>query len=354
MDDDATLMAYLVPKLTSHVEDAATDALAYVLNKSATSRDALNSLLREGGFAIPPITRFETQVTYEDGSRPDMTGYDENDVNRLLVESKFWATLSKDQASSYFNLLDQSSPAVLLFIALNGRFETLWVEIVRQITEENPGTELAPVGSSDDWRSAMVAGAEKRLALVSWVRLLDSMADKAGDAGVKADIRQLRGLAQGQDAEAFLPMHSGELNPASARRLVGYTKLVEDVVHSRGVPQGWMNTNNLSASGYKYGYGRYFRLTGVSPDILCWFGVSYDRWAQYGDTPLWLVVYRGQQIAMDGIVMKEIGKRLNVQARDGWVPIYPKLGVEYSEVLDDVASRLKAIAEIVGAHLPAE
>ena len=73
-----------------------------------------------------------------------MAGYDENDVNRLLVESKFWATLSKGQASSYFNLLDQSSPAVLLFIAPNGRIETLWVEIVRQITEENQEQSLRP------------------------------------------------------------------------------------------------------------------------------------------------------------------------------------------------------------------
>ena len=36
MPNDTTLMAYLVPKLTTRVEDAATDALGYILNKSAT------------------------------------------------------------------------------------------------------------------------------------------------------------------------------------------------------------------------------------------------------------------------------------------------------------------------------
>ena len=35
MADNVTLMAYLVPKLTRQVENAATDALAYILNGSA-------------------------------------------------------------------------------------------------------------------------------------------------------------------------------------------------------------------------------------------------------------------------------------------------------------------------------
>ena len=38
MEDDYSLLAHLVSKLTSQVEDAATDALAYVLNKSESCR----------------------------------------------------------------------------------------------------------------------------------------------------------------------------------------------------------------------------------------------------------------------------------------------------------------------------
>ena len=45
MADDDTLLGYLVPRLTSHLEDAATDAVAYVLNKSAEAMGALNDLL---------------------------------------------------------------------------------------------------------------------------------------------------------------------------------------------------------------------------------------------------------------------------------------------------------------------
>ena len=91
MSDDSTLLAHLVPRLTSQVENAATDALGYILNKSGSSMQALNDLLQEGGFEVEPIAKVETQVTYENGSRPDMAGYDKNNVKCLLVVAKSWA-----------------------------------------------------------------------------------------------------------------------------------------------------------------------------------------------------------------------------------------------------------------------
>ena len=39
--------------------------------------------------------------------------------------------------------------------------------------------------------------------------------------------------------------------------------------------------------------------------------------------------------------MDEIGRAINVEAQDNWIPIHPKLGVEYDQVLDDVVSQLK-------------
>ena len=92
----------------------------------------LDSLLRDGDFQVGPIKRVETQVTYEDGSCPDMVGYDRNGAKRLLVESKFWATLLRGQASGYFQLLNDEGPGVLLFIAPNIRIDTLWAEIRKQ------------------------------------------------------------------------------------------------------------------------------------------------------------------------------------------------------------------------------
>lgn len=321
-DDATTLMAHLVPRLTGQVENAATDALGYILNKSATSRDALTDLLGEGGFDMPPIARVETQVTYEDGKRPDMVGYDETGVRRLIVESKFWASLQERQASGYLQQIDEDGPTALLFIAPEVRLETLWTEIVRQIREESPEATLRPETPANGWRSAMVEGVPKRLALVSWDRLLRGIADRAGDDGVIADVRQLRGLARRQDAEAFLPVRAEELSPDFARRAVGYTQLVDDVVN-RGVSQGWMSLKGLRGGAQRYGYGRHIRFVETEKDF--WFGVNHERWARSGDTPLWLC---------DDTATAD--KR--------WSPVHVKTGVERLEVLDAAASKVKELA----------
>ena len=272
MADDATLMAYLVPRLTRQVENAATDALGYILNQSTGAMQALNDLFREGSFDIEPIAKVETQVTYEDGSRPDMAGYDKNNVKRLLIEAKFWAALREDQASGYARQFDRPGPAALLFISPELRMQTLWAEIERQMAKES---RLEPIDSAPGVRRARVTWTELSdtelrlmLVLVSWVRLLDRMEAMAGDDGVKSDIRQLRGLAQVQDAQAFLPIHSEELSPTLGRRVVWYNQLVDDVVGVRGVRDGWMDTRGLKATSQRYGYGRYFRFSGMSNVLL--------------------------------------------------------------------------------------
>ena len=265
MSDDATLMAHLIPRITNQVEDAATDALGYILNRSEASREALTDLLREGGFPMPPIARVATQVAYEDGSRPDMAGYDESDVKRLVVESKFWASLLSGQASGFLQKFDSDVPTALLFIAPESRLETLWAEVVRQIGYESPDTTLGPETTANGCRSAMVKCVERqcvqrRLALVSWDRLLTDMAARAaGDARAVADILQLRGLTRSRADVEFPPIRAEELSPDFARRAVGYNRLVDDVV-TRGIAQGWMSTENLKATPRRYGYGRYFWL----------------------------------------------------------------------------------------------
>ena len=179
--------------------------------------------------------------------------------------------------------------------------------------------------------------------LLSWTRLLKQMAAQVNDAAVEKDIQQLRGLVLQQDEEAFLPIHAKDLSPDFARRVVGYNRLVDDAVDNRGVKDGWMDISNARATPQSYGYGRYFRFFNLPG--YCWFGINHERWAKKGDTPLWLLI--GDDVYAD---MDEIGRELNVRVEDRWLPIYPKPGVEYAEVLDAVAAQLRAIARIVGAH----
>lgn len=117
MDENHSLLAHLVPKLTNGVEDAATDALAFILNGSEACRDALVTFVSDDKHRLAPLQLASTQVGVPDGGRLDLVGYDADDEMRLIIESKFWAGLLSGQVSGYVTHLASDGPVTLLFVA---------------------------------------------------------------------------------------------------------------------------------------------------------------------------------------------------------------------------------------------
>ncbi len=356
MPEEFTLLAYLVPRMTNRVEDTVTDALSFILNKSPACRDALGLLLREGEgtYHLDALASFNTQVTYKDGSRPDMVGYDQAGGKRLLVESKFWATLLERQASSYFGQLEDVGPGVLLFVAPATRLEILWGEITRQMEGGQDGFKLEAVETAEQVHRARVIGPDKqdkRLMLVSWPLLLDRLAAAVPpDSLLAADIRQLRGLAQREDDEAFQPIRTAEFSPQVPRRLQWLNRLIDDVIDNRGCPEGWMSVEGFRATPQRSGYGRYFGfkadLGEVIPGYL-FLCVNSRLWATSGDTPMWLRIYRDVPISPACLRDKVPSLVDYGGSRDHYdVPIYLTPGVEYGRVLDDVVRQVKDIWRI--------
>ena len=349
MNDSDTVLAHLVPKLTSQVEDAATEVLGHILNRSPVCREFFREMIeQETGFAIAPIVRVATQVTYKDGTRPDMAGYDRDGQIRLLVESKFWAALRPGQPR-YISQFEHSDSAVLLFIAPEARVETLWVEILRQFGVEKIELELR--SSSPGLRSANVLGSDcdagRGVVLTSWRMLLDGLAAAAPGAGaVPADVIQLRGLAVRQDETAFLPVQAEDLGPEIGRRLASYCQLTDDLI-GRGRGEKWMSTKGLQVRPQRWGYGRYFRFVGPnewkSHDL--WLGINHEQWAKSGDTPLWFRSELSQANASAAV----IAEQLSVRHSGPWIPVHLRTGAEYQAVLDDASETLKSIARAMGA-----
>lgn len=338
----------MVPRLTSRGEDTATDALAFILNKSEACRRALAGLLSNEDFSLEPLRRFEAQVTYEDGSRPDMVGYDSEGSPRLLVESKFWAALLQGQAGGYFRQLDETKPAVLLFVAPGTRIESLWAEIRRQLEAVPDPVQLDSVEARDRMREASVEGSDNRVMLISWDLLLENLTVAVpDDSRVASDIQQLSGLVQREDVKAFTPIQDEELSPSLARRIRWLDQLIIDAI-DRGVQDGWASGRKRSTQ--RWGNGHQFRFADDSGErVHCdfWLGVNTWRWATSGDTPLWL--YPSSPTGHVRSRLLSEAHSLNAhQDRDGLVvPIYLKTGVEYHDVLDDVVDQLSKIANIV-------
>ncbi|MYE08923.1 MAG: hypothetical protein F4Y05_04895 [Acidimicrobiaceae bacterium] len=347
MENESSLLAYLAPRLTSPGEDTATDALAFILNKSEACCRALESLLSDQDFAISRLTRFQTQVTYEDGSRPDMVGYDGENRKRLLVESKFWAALRDGQASRYFGQLEQPGPGLLLFIVPGSRIETLWPEIRRQMETGEHSAQLQSEATLDRMRRARVASSENRLMLVSWDLLLERLvAAVPADSQVASDVQQLRGFVEEQDLDAFQPLQREELSPSLARRVLSLERLINDVV-ARGDERDWMSQGK-SIKYEEMCFGRYFGLRdGHGEDM--WLGAQFWMWARRADTPLWLWIDSSSPISAHQL--RSLENPIDVFEEDDglYVPIRLLVGVEYHHVLDDVVDQLRRIAAILVA-----
>ena len=354
MADNDTLLGYLVPRYASVTENAATDALAYIVNRSAACLGSLNELVQTvGGASMAPVTRVATQVVAADGGIPDFVGYDHSNAMRVVGESKFWAGLGDGQARVYLRYLPESGPSVVLFVVPEVRMNRLWAA-VKADAESGGEWEVGPDrihGNGDKRRlSADVVDTKKRrapvsrrLMMVSWGDVLTGMKSSAvGEPSIVDDIEQLLGLTRREDAEAFLPLRQEELGPAFPRRIRGLARLVDDVIDARGVREDWLTVRGLGAGGARASYGRYFRyidLEGHQKE--CFFGVNYDLWAEREDTPLWLrfgPAYTGEMLAQ--VKVKQYHERYEV-----WTPIPLRTGVDYFELLDDAASQLYAIGE---------
>ena len=338
MDGDLTLLAHMVRRLTSQVEDAATEALAFILNKSEACRRAVGRFLQGEGLEPETITRVATQIAFDDGSRPDVVGYDESNVPRLLVEAKFWAGLTDRQPNAYLANLPRSGPAVLLFVVPTARLESLWCE-VKSRTERC--YTLARISESGSLRSAAVEGDNRHLMMTDWNDILGALHKAAGGPETKFEIAQLRGLAEDMEMEtdAFLPLNAGELDPKTPRRMLSLMRLVDETVEraeaSGCVTDPWRDTAwsyNWNYVGY---YGKYMYLNGVC----VWFGVYFKKWAQHGMSPLWVWPREKED--------RELLRNMHCKTPDNaYFPVDLPLGVDYNAVLEHTVSQIEEMGRL--------
>lgn len=320
MAETDTLLAHLSPSFTSQTENIAVEALGYVLNKYAGSREGLDDVIRSGVRNVNPIVKVYTQASAIDGTRPDLVGIDEDGAERVLIEAKFWAELTPRQPGDYLARLPDEGPAVLLFLVPEERIVSLW-PILRARAQESHKT-LSDVDA--ERKCVSVDGSQRHLMLVSWTGLLDRMSARTREEqDAETEIQQLRGLADFAEDARFQPIREPreELGPDS--RHMRDLKRIIDAATERGITAGWASRKGLNRTPRPHGYGRYVRLGGS----VVWFGIHTGRWERDGQTPLWLDCQDGRWVP---------------------IPVVMERDVEYAEVLNGVVSTLKDFAEVPG------
>ena len=346
-----TLLAKLAPKFRANPEDLAVEALGHILSESKSALRTLSNVIQEGGANVGEIDLIRTQATGKEGERPDLAGRGRDGQEHVLIEAKFWAGLTGNQPIAYLERLPSDMPSALLFVAPAARIETLWNELQRTVAKSQSGITLAQGSEAKELRSAN-AGGSRYLLLTSWQALLGRMATQAAAASewrAEKDIEQLRGLADQQDDEAFLPLRQEELGREFPRRMRGLKRLINEAINC-AIDAKFASKEGRKVTSQESGYGEYVRLTAQARP---WLGCDFNSWALYWDTPLWLWFWRGDlaqvRRALEPLRQRKPSEIFDIPRHGVGIPVELPVGVEYAEVRDAVVKRLKEVADLIRA-----
>ena len=342
ISDNDSLLSHVVLKHTQGPEDAATDALRFIVSRSVSAMDALSEFLSDNGDPLP-ITEARTWTFLESAyAYPDMALYDSKDNLWAFVESKFWAPLTHNQPVTYWKALPKDRRTVLLFLAPKVRVDEghLWKEIVDKLREA--GHELTQDSVDDNIVSSSAKNDQRRLMLTSWDYLLCLIAEKAeGDRDTQAafEIAELLGLAKGA-AEGRRDTQNDDFK----------LLLAEAVATLR--ESGWANTEGRTV-GQGFGfYGRYLRLAGAE----VWLGTVDEVARQDPDKQLWLSFAESETVSID-MARKRLASRAESQpGLLSWmrvhVPIPLPQGADWEASLNAIVTELESIAVIIDPDGP--
>ena len=349
MAESQSLLSLIARGYAAGREDAATEALCFILSHSDSARDEFAKFLGDSGKPLP-IASFRTQELVN-GAFPDMACFDDDDNHVAFVESKFWASLTLRQPVDYWEALPDDRPAVLVFLAPASRVARtgdgwLRAELVERL--RLAGHDLTPAEwqEREDLVTAMSNDGQRRLILSSWDALLDMLAQRAeedGDRQACFELAELRGLAC--DA-------TKDDDPISDANL---KKLIADAVKQLK-ESGWANTEGLAVGGtVGEHYVRFFCLGGAITGLR----IDYRAVKQTGKR-LWLWFWNSSN-PRSSVGLEEVRDKLGALAEPGFewlpqedicVPIELPVGAGREARLDALVDELERIAKIIDPYVP--
>jgi len=309
-------------------EDAATDALGWILNRSSEARAGFVGFLRDTVPELSEVTSANSRVVSADKGVPDLACRDECGNVVAFVESKFWAALTRHQPVSYWNQLPTDAASVLLVIAPKYRVcdsEQLWDELIARLRSCDCVMETAKSGAGI--RAASHISSGRTLILTTWDLVLDRLeeaAQKNTDNRALFEIGELRGVA------------SAEYDASDTSRDDVLRELVRDAVN-QAEREGWVDTSGLSWGGWREFPGRFLCLSGA----YAFLGLNYRGMDETGRL-MWLV-FNEYGSKPGQVTTAEVHERLGDLGRRGNVRGHDN---DYSVLLEtptpDLDSRARA------------
>lgn len=342
--DRHTLLSFIARRYISAKENAATDALRFILNGSEAARAGFTELLREGASDLRPVVSANSRVTEANIGIPDLACSDVDGHVVALVESKFWAPLTAHQPASYWRSLRSDIPSVLLVIAPPYRVAStdyLWGELVSRLRQS--GFTLGEVQKTDTLVHASSVDDQRHLVLTTWNNLFDRLTQRVsieGDQQASFELAQLRGLA------ANVIENDDPRTDDNLKRAIAVA--IQRICESR-----WGNTSGLGISQTARYYGNNVCLAGA----FAWLGIDYRRVNETPGQSLWLSFYSDRGDAPRDKVRELLGNMGESGSiwspRDVSVRIQlPEPGADCEAVRNAIVAKLETIGRMIDQNGP--
>ena len=251
-----------------------------------------------------------TQSVGENKERPDICGLDEAGNEVIIIETKFWSSLTDNQPTEYLKRLKVDS--VLIFVCPRLRKISLSSEIEHKLIID---------GVNYDKNDSFFKTKEGVFVFISdWIYVLETMKTALvsnGERALVSDIDQLIGFCEVIDNNAFLPLRDTDMSPDIAKRISSYYDLLDKVVDKLKIDLN-ASTQGLKATPQKYGYTRYFRIDNYA------YTLEFDTelWGSVADTPFWMTMVYCHNGPWEQPV--ELQDKLKKIANKLKIEIYPK------------------------------
>lgn len=351
MDSNDSLLGHLATRLSTHPENVATEALAFILRRHEYLRRAVLGFIESLGAPPPQVVSFATQRSEENAARPDLRGADESGAPVLFIEAKFWAGLTDKQPVTYLHALPSDRPTALLVLAPEARRQLLWRELRLRCKDDLPQSHALDAGPE---RPAVLRiSPQKVLVLAAWQPFLESLQSAAraqDDHASVENLNQLLGLCTREDTTAFLPLRQEDLSGDIGRRIYQFGALVDEIceaaVEADVCKKG-------TSGGSRMSYWRTVQIAGH--DFFLFF--SPWRWHTLAETPLWLdfpskpAVWHHLREALRPLALQTPSMILeDTSYKDTpTIPLRLKLGVEHHAVVQAVVDTLRGIRDLIVA-----
>lgn len=276
-----SLLAYLYPHIRGSQEDVATLSLSYLLAQSDILCSAFTKVLSMHLRFSPDTTiHYDTQVVGQQRERPDIVGVDENGMERIICEAKFFAALTENQPNGYLSRLAGIENSGLIFLCPESRRVGLW----KQVNSLIPGEAKL----IDDM---CVKTGTTHVSIISWTEVLNTLlltVDRSAPE-MKDDLLQLIGFCKEMENTSFVPFKNEDFGADIAKGIDRYYMVIDSttelLLHQ---VKYTASKKGLRATPIWNGHVQYIKVNGLCLGIFFYRELWKKDSSVY--TPFWLML----------------------------------------------------------------